>query len=233
MGKPGHFSELRIYVAVPAVDADLSKKHTSEDEPGRESAEETELSTESMVLKSGYVRNPDAYRDKSEYTGHADREEGYAPCGKITDEGAERHADEGGDGHPGNHECHGAYLLAGSGEASGHYCTYAEIGAVGEPGDESGDDEWPVPLGHASSEVADGDDCGEGEHDGAKRDAAGEEESRGAYAYTGGIGRDEIACLRDGDVHALGNVAENPHHQEFGDAESESAHSEGSESFVH
>jgi hypothetical protein len=137
LGESCHECQLRVNVAVPAVDAYLPEYYAAEYEPWRKGAQKFELVFEAAVLDACDIGHPCLDGDDGGYAHRAYDEEGDAPGDGVGDEGAEWHPGESGDSHAGYHVGHGTYFMTGFCETARHNRPHAEICTVGQPGYEA------------------------------------------------------------------------------------------------
>lgn len=234
VGEAADACEQRVDVAVPAVDAALAYEHAAEDEPRGQRGEEAELRAQAVAAGQGaHEGQPQAQEQQREAAGDACGEECQAPGHGLGQPCAQGHAHEIGHGHAGYHERHCLHLAAGGCEAAGHDGAHAEVGAVGQAGDEARHQHEVVAGGGRGHEVAGAYHGGQEHHHAAQGHLAQHQQQHGAHAHAGGVGRDEMACGGDAHAQAGGYVDEDAHHHEFGDAQGECSEREGEECFVH
>ncbi len=192
-------------------------------------AEGGELAADAhSALGPGQVGHQAGDAEQAGDTERSDDHEGDAPADGLSDEGAERDADDVGHGQPGEHHGDRAGLLLGGDELGGDDRADAEERAVGERGDDAAGEHDAEGGGECGEHVARDEEAHE-QHQHALAGDAGAEHGHegGAQDDAEGVAGDEEARGGDRDAVVGGDLGEQAHDHEFGGADPEGPDGEG------
>ncbi|MCY1430137.1 hypothetical protein D9M71_460770 [compost metagenome] len=161
---------------------------------------------------------------------HADdghHPEGRTPAGSLAERGAQRHAEDVGQGQAGEHQGDGGSLAVGRHQTGGDHRTDAEEGAVAERGDHPGEHQQAVVGGHRAEEIADDEDAHQHQQGAFARQPCGKQRhDRRAERHAEGIAADQPAGAGNGHAEIGGNIGQQPHDDEFRGADGKRGQSE-------
>ena len=190
------------------------------------------------VLRSGdrrlVARHQQRDNDEGKDADQRHGQEGRAPAIGLAEPGAERHAENVGDGEAGEHQGDGRGLPVGGDEAGGDDRADAEEGGMRESGQHARRHQRPVVGRQGTGEIAEREDDHEREQQGLARQAAGERaEQRRADHHAKGVAGDEKAGGRDRNAEIGADVEQQAHDDEFSDTDTEGTGGECIESDGH
>ena len=174
-----------------------------------------------------------ADENESEQSGQRGDQESHAPGYGVRQPCSGRHAEQRGDGHPRDHDRDGLHFTARFREFPRNDSAHAEIGPVGQPRNEPCREQSPEIGRDRRHQVSRCDDRRQKQQDPFQREPADEQQRRRSAAYAESVCRNQMSGLRNGYVETGGDIAENAHHQKFGDSQCESAERQCDKTPVH
>ena len=215
-----HFLHRGVHVAQVRKESAVSEEDRRHDEPRAKMREKAKLRAESRVGKSRHGRYETQDGKEDDHARHGRDPEDEPPGDGPGEKASERHAHEVGDRHPEHHERDVARSLARLREFARDDRAHAEVGAVRETREESGSHHHGVAVGKDRQGVPDDDEAHDDEKEAFERQVSREDDhEHHARADARGVGGDEVAGFRNGDLEIRGDGVQDRHHREFGDAE--------------
>lgn len=205
-----HFLHRGVHVAQVRKESAVSEEDRRHDEPRAKMREKAKLRAESRVGKSRHGRYETQDGKEDDHARHGRDPEDEPPGDGPGEKASERHAHEVGDRHPEHHERDVARSLARLREFARDDRAHAEVGAVREAREESGSHHHGVAVGKDRQGVPDDDEAHDDEKEVFERQVSREDgHEHYARADARGVGGDEVAGFRNGDLEIRGDGVQN------------------------
>lgn len=223
----GHVGDLSHRRGDVGVDGEHAAEADGTGEQGEEDLRPGQclhLPTRRGCLTEADPGHGDRDHDDGEDAEGGDERVGAAPAEGVAQGCGDGDADDVGDRQAEHDPGHGPSAPVGGHERGGDDRPDAEVGPVGQTADEAGEIERPRIRGEHRGDVAEREEPHEAQqqrlavHVGRDR-----RDERGADDDSEGVEGDRVPGLGDGDVQLRGDVGQQAHRRELGDADAEGA----------
>ena len=179
-------------------------------------------------IVAGIGGQPEADDHGGEQADHANRPEGGAPAEPRADGGAQRHAQDVGDGEAGQDQRDGKAPALGRHEANGDDGGDAEIGAVDDRHHQPRQHKQLEGRGDGAQRMAEDEHAAQQQDQRLARHLLGQQrQDRPAHRNAQRVTRDQIARDRHGDAQPIGDFGQDTGDDELGGAKGEGGQEQG------
>ncbi len=229
LGETGKAGQQRRHVAEHGEHAAETEHGGQQTKQHGRALQHAEIVAQVAGRRRGAVaRQVDRQNRQGQHSDAGHHPEGRTPAIELAEPGAQRDAEDGGDGQAGEHQGDGRGAALGRHQAGGDHRADAEEGAVGEGGQHPRGHQRGVVRCQGTGQVAEGEDHHQPQQRAALRPARGEGgEQRRAEHHAQGVAGDQQAGSGDRHAEVLADLQQQSHDHEFGNADAKGTGGQG------